>query len=128
MASGWDEEKTEKEIVEAVRKFLDKNELQEKVSEVFCFQDHCKFGVIECHSIRAARSFLRKLRDAEDFDIEGHEGRQMRFTANQTIKQRAQDKRFGQLEHQMFQNGIPLEDIKILWAQECGQGSKQGRL
>ena len=125
VASGWVEEKTEKEIVETVKKFLVENELQEKVSDVFCFRDPCNFGIIECHSIRAARSFLRKLKDAKGFEIEGEEGRQMGFATNRTLPQRAQDKRLGQIKHQMFENGIPLEDIKILWRKNIVKAYKK---
>ena len=55
------------------------------------------------------------MRDAKGFEIGGDEGRQMRFAANRTIQQRAQDKRLGQVKHQMYENGIAPEDIKILW-------------
>ena len=40
----------------------------------------------------------------------------MRFSPNLTVVQRAQDKRLGQIKHQMCQlPGYSLENVKIFW-------------
>ena len=39
----------------------------------------------------------------------------MRFAPNRTLGQRAQDKRLGQIKHQLHERGHALQDIKIVW-------------
>ena len=39
----------------------------------------------------------------------------MLFAPNRTLEQRAQDKRLGQIKHQLHERGHSLSNIKILW-------------
>ena len=113
VVTGWIEEVEETEVVERIRRFLSANNMESKVKDVFCFADPSNFGIIEFESIAATRGFLKKLRAAGDLEIDDE--KKLRFAPNRTLVQRAQDRRLGQIKHQLFTSGHALDDIKIIW-------------
>ena len=84
-----------------------------KAQDVYCFADPSNFGVIEFASVKDVRGFLRMLRKASEFEIDNEKS--LKFSPNRTLNQRAQDKRLGQIKHQMTLQGHDLEAIKIIW-------------
>ena len=114
IATGWADEQSEDTIVERLRTFLTVNDLGTKVLNVTCFTDPCKSGVIKFSSAGGAKQFLRDLRKAKEFNIDTD--RELKFSRNRTLKQRAEDKRLGFLKHELSElPGIDLQDVKIMW-------------
>ena len=112
IASGWAKEESEANVVESIRKFLNTNDLNAKVSSVACFTDPSAFGVILFASPARAKAFLRNLSKTKNFSIDGD--RILRFSRNRTLQQRAEDKRLGMLKHEISKlPGMELRDIKI---------------
>ena len=89
IVTAWATEQDEKDIVDTISKFIKENDFQKKVKDIFCPTDPCKFGIIEFVSAKAARAFLKKLTKATGKQV-GE--REMRFSPNLTVVQRAQDK------------------------------------
>lgn len=117
IVTGWAEETAESEITSEINQFLQHNGLKGNARDVFCFTDPSIFGVIEFVSVAGARSFLRGLRKATRFNIEGE--RNLRFSPNHTLAQRAQDKRLGKIKHRLSEEGHDLSDIKIVWKRQA---------
>ena len=114
VASGWPMDTPEKIIVDRLREFTIQNSLQEKVVELFCFDDPAMSGVLKFRSEASRNSFLRGSWRMTNKDI--GEDRQMKFSKKLTVIERAVEKRLGYIKHAiMTKTGAEKKEVKIWW-------------
>jgi hypothetical protein len=114
VASGWPMDTPEKIIVDRLREFTIQNSLQEKVVELFCFDDPAMSGVLKFRSEASRNAFLRGSWRMINKDI--GEDRQMKFSKKLTVIERAVEKRLGYIKHAiMTKTGAEKKEVKIWW-------------
>ena len=114
VASRWPMDTPEKTIIDRLREFTTHNFLQEKVVEIFCFDDPVMSGVLKFRSEASRNAFLRGSWRMINKDI--GEDRQMKFSKKLTVIERVVEKRLGYIKHAiMTKTGAEKKEVKIWW-------------
>ena len=114
IVSGFPAETPENTIENRLQTFVIQNSLQEKVVEVFCFDDPAVSGVLKFRSETGRNAFLRRSRSLKATDID--DDRTMKFSKKLTVVERAAEKRLGYIKNAvMTKLDVGVKEVKIDW-------------
>ena len=101
-------------IITEINKFLNTNNLNQNIKDIFTYSDPAQCGVIKFKSEMNKKSFYRKLKTCPTWKLEG--GRDIKFSNKLTLQERSEEKRLGQIKYRIMQkDGMDKSKVKIIW-------------